>query len=432
MGYCSCIVPPMLHLELLIFFALGYLAIIFDKFLHVNKAAVALVMGVVCWLIFFAESQTMISASAMAEQIYEVAQIIFFLLGVMVIVEMIDSHHGFKMITDVIYTSSRRKMLWFLIIVSFFMSAVLDNLTSMIVVISLLRKMIPNTKERWLIGSVIVIAVNAGGAWTPIGDVTTTMLWIHDKITTFEIIKTLFIPSVVCTLVSGLLATFMIKGENEKVEGSFKLIEMEPGAKRVFWLGLLSLIMIPVWKAVLHVPPFMGALLGLGIIWLLTDIIHLRHGEERWHLRVLHVLTKIDISGIFFFLGILLAIDALGSAGLLKHFAELLESIVPNQNWVAMIIGLISSIVDNVPLVAATMGMYDMATYPVNDPLWQLIAYSAGTGGSILIIGSAAGVVFMSMEKVDFFWYAKKVGWMALIGYFAGFATYMLMLPLFK
>ncbi|MCH9703743.1 MAG: sodium:proton antiporter NhaD [Chlamydiae bacterium] len=422
----------MLHLELLIFFALGYLAIIFDKFLHVNKAAVALVMGVVCWLIFFAESQTMISASAMAEQIYEVAQIIFFLLGVMVIVEMIDSHHGFKMITDVIYTSSRRKMLWFLIIVSFFMSAVLDNLTSMIVVISLLRKMIPNTKERWLIGSVIVIAVNAGGAWTPIGDVTTTMLWIHDKITTFEIIKTLFIPSVVCTLVSGLLATFMIKGENEKVEGSFKLIEMEPGAKRVFWLGLLSLIMIPVWKAVLHVPPFMGALLGLGIIWLLTDIIHLRHGEERWHLRVLHVLTKIDISGIFFFLGILLAIDALGSAGLLKHFAELLESIVPNQNWVAMIIGLISSIVDNVPLVAATMGMYDMATYPVNDPLWQLIAYSAGTGGSILIIGSAAGVVFMSMEKVDFFWYAKKVGWMALIGYFAGFATYMLMLPLFK
>lgn len=422
----------MLYLELIIFFAIGYLAIIFDKFLHVNKAAVALVMGVVCWLLYFAESQTLISAERMAEQIYDVAQIIFFLLGVMVIVEMIDSHHGFKLITDVIYTSSKRRMLWFLIGISFFMSAVLDNLTSMIVVISLLRKMIVNVKDRWLMGSVIVIAVNAGGAWTPIGDVTTTMLWIHEKISTWQTIKMLFIPSVVCVLVSGLLASFVIRGENEKISSSLKIQKMEPGARRVLILGLLSLIMIPVWKAILHVPPFMGALLGLGIIWLITDLIHFRYGEERWHLRVLHVLTKVDISGIFFFLGILLAIDALGTAGILKEFANLLERLVPSQNWVAAIIGLISSIVDNVPLVAATMGMYDMTQYPQDSVLWQLIAYAAGTGGSILIIGSAAGVVFMSMEKIDFFWYAKRIGWIALIGYSAGFISYLLLNPIFR
>ena len=207
---------------------------------------------------------------------------------------------------------------------------------------------------------------------------------------------------------------------------------MEPGAKRVLFLGLASLVMIPVWKSFLHVPPFMGALLGLGIIWLLTDLIHFRYGEERWHLRVLHVLTKVDISGIFFFLGILLAIDALGTAGLLSEFAAFLDRVVPTQNLVAVVIGLISSVVDNVPLVAATMGMYDMTTFPMDSELWQLIAYAAGTGGSILIIGSAAGVVFMGMEKIDFFWYAKKVGWIACIGYFAGLATYLFLAPILR
>jgi len=414
----------MLHIELLTIFTIGYLAIIFDRFLHVNKAAIALVMGALCWLFFFTQGDNL---SVFSEQVYEVAQIIFFLLGVMVIVEMIDSHHGFKLVTDLIYTSSKRRMLWFLIGISFFMSAVLDNLTSMIVVISLMRKMIPSVKDRLFMGSVIVIAVNAGGAWTPIGDVTTTMLWIHDKISTWETIKDLFLPSVICVVVSGLLASLYIKGEHAKVEGGIRRLKMEPGAKRVFFLGLFSLVMIPVWKAFLGVPPFMGALLGLGIIWLCTDIIHLRHGEERWHLRVLHILTKVDMSGIFFFIGILLAIDALGAAGLLTEFASFLDRLVPNQNWVAMIIGLISSVIDNVPLVAATMGMYNL---PMDHTLWQLIAYAAGTGGSILIIGSAAGIVFMGMEKVHFFWYAKKVGWIALLGYLAGFGVYLLMQPL--
>lgn len=418
----------MLYLELIIFFSIGYLAIIFEKFLHINKAAVALVMAVGCWLFYFSSSQTVPSA-VMAEQISDVAQIIFFLLAAMVIVELIDSHHGFKIITDMLYTSSMRRMLWFLLGISFFMSAALDNLTSMIVMASLLKKMVKDPKDRWMFGSMVVIAVNAGGAWTPIGDVTTTMLWINDKISTWETIRSLFFPSLVNVVVSGLIATFIIKGSNEPSQTSFSM-PMQPGARRVLFMGVISLIMIPVWKAVFGLPPFMGALIGLGALWLATDLIHFRYGEERWHLRVVHVLTKIDTSGILFFLGILLAIDALAMAGILKDFAEALQRVVPSQNWVAVIIGLISSVVDNVPLVAATMGMYDMQTYPLDSSLWQLIAYAAGTGGSILIIGSAAGVAFMGIEKVDFIWYLKKISWIALIGYFAGIFTYFLLHPL--
>ncbi len=420
----------MLHLELLIFFSLGYLAIIFENFLHVNKAAVALVMGVVCWILYFADTQTGISTGMMAEHVSDVAQIIFFLLAAMIIVELIDSHHGFKLITDILYTSSKRRMLWFLIGVSFFMSASLDNLTSMIVMASLLKKMVKNPKDRWMLGSIIVIAVNAGGAWTPIGDVTTTMLWINDKITTWQTIKVLFIPSVVCCAVSGLIATFLIKGDNEPVQSTFTL-QMQPGARRVLFMGIAALLMIPIWKAALGLPPFMGALIGLGILWLVTDIIHFRYGEGRWHLRVVHVLTKIDTSGILFFLGILLAIDALATAGILQELAVYLQQTLPNQNYVAVLIGLISSVVDNVPLVAATMGMYDMQVYPIDSQLWQLIAYAAGTGGSILIIGSAAGVAFMGIEKVDFIWYMKKIAWIALVGYIAGLIAFFLLSPIF-
>ena len=416
----------MLYLSLIVFFSIGYLAIIFEKILHVNKAAVALVMGSICWLLYFIFVPGGGSKELITEQIADVAQIIFFLLAAMAIVELIDSHHGFKLITDLLYTSSKRRMLWFLIGVSFFMSAVLDNLTTMIVMVSLLKKLVEDRKDRWFLGSILVIVVNAGGAWTPIGDVTTTMLWINDKITTFSIIKALFLPSVVCTLVAGLIATFLIKGESKGVSTSFKL-PMAPGAHRVLFMGVGSLVMIPIWKAAFGLPPFMGALIGLGAIWLVTDIIHFRHGEERWHLRVTHILTKIDTSGILFFLGILLAIDALTAAGILKDLADWLQKMVPNQNWVAIIIGLISSVIDNVPLVAATMGMYDMTQYPVDAPLWQMIAYAAGTGGSILIIGSAAGVIFMGLEKVDFLWYLKRVSWIAFLSYFAGIGAYFLL-----
>jgi NhaD family Na+/H+ antiporter len=416
----------MVILVLITFFSLGYLAIIFENFLHVNKAAVALAMGAICWLIYFTKTPLGFSGEHFAEKISDVAQIIFFLLAAMVIVELIDSHHGFKLFTDMIYTSSKRKMLWFLIVLSFFMSAVLDNLTAMIVITSLLKKLIVDRTERWLIGSILVITVNAGGAWTPIGDVTTTLLWINNKITTWEIIKALFLPSVMCAVVAGAIAMLFIKGETKDIPTKLHM-PMEPGAKRVFFMGVGSLIMIPVWKALFALPPFMGALIGLGLLWLITDVIHFRHGEKRWHLRVVHILTKIDNSGILFFLGILLAINALEMAGILRDFAVWLQNSIPNQNWIAIIIGLISSVIDNVPLVAATIGMYDMSQHPPDSPLWQMIAYAAGTGGSILIIGSAAGVAFMGMEKVDFLWYLRHIAWIAFLGYFAGIGIYFLL-----
>lgn len=421
----------MLYLSLSLIFILGYIAIIFEKFLHVNKAAIALVMGVITWVVFFAIHPTKLDPShALNDVTGNVAQIIFFLLAAMTIVELIDSHHGFKMITDIIYTSSKRRMIWFLILISFFMSAVLDNLTAMIVMVSLLRKLVPTKEDRWLFGSIVVIAVNAGGAWTPIGDVTTTLLWINNTITTWETIKMLFFPSITNIAVAGLASMLLIKGEHKPVSTKISHLPMEPGARRVLFMGILALVLIPFWKAVLGIPPFMGALLGLGILWLVTDIIHFRYGEDRWHLRVPHILAKIDTSGILFFLGILLAIDSLAEAGVLRDLAIFFEKVLPSQNVVAIILGLISSIVDNVPLVAATIGMYDLARFPVNSTLWQLIAYAAGTGGSILIIGSAAGVAFMGMEKVDFIWYLKRVSWLALLGYFAGFGVYFLQLLL--
>ena len=379
-------------------------------------------MGALCWLLFFVFLPADFSAMRIASQIYDVAQIIFFLLAAMVIVELIDSHHGFKLITDMLYTSSKRKMLWFLLGMSFFMSAMLDNLTTMIVMVSLLKKLFENKQERWLIGSLLVIVVNAGGAWTPIGDVTTTMLWINNKITTGMTIRSLFLPSLTCAVVAGLICSFFFKGNHQRTPSSLH-VPMAPGARRVLIMGIGALVLIPFWKSLFNLPPFLGAILGLGILWLTTDIIHYRHGEKRWHLRVVHILTKIDTSGILFFLGILLAVDALTEAGILKDFAIWLQGIVPSESGVALLIGLISSIIDNVPLVAATMGMYDN---PNDSPLWLMIAYTAGTGGSILIIGSAAGVAFMGLEKIDFIWYLKHISWIALISYLAGFAVYLI------
>lgn len=417
----------LLYFELITFFCVGYCAIIFEKFLNLNKAATALLMACGCWIIYFYFMQSAHASEVLAPYLADVAQIIFFLMAAMAIVELIDSHHGFKVVTDLLHTTSKRKMLWLILFISFFMSAILDNLTTMIVMVSLLRKLVPHKQDRWLLGSLVVISVNAGGAWTPIGDVTTTMLWINGRITTWETIKWLFLPSFICMLVAGLLAMLFIKGKSADLSSETRHKRMEPGARRVLIGGLLALVMIPVWKAVLHVPPFMGALIGLGLLWLITDLIHFRHEETRSHLRVPYILSRIDTSGILFFLGILLAINSLTAAGILKDFAAFLENVVPNQNYVAILIGLISSIVDNVPLVAATFGMYDLARFPIDSTLWQLIAYAAGTGGSILIIGSAAGVAFMGLEKVDFIWYFKRISWIALIAYFAGAGVYFLL-----
>ena len=418
-----------LYFPLILFFFLGYAGIIFETIVRLNKAATAILMAAGCWLIYFIAFHGQAALlTVMNEPVGDVAQIIFFLMAVMAIVELIDSHQGFKVITDLLHTTSKRKMLWLILLISFFMSSVLDNLTSMIVMISLLRKLVPERQDRWFLGSLVVISVNAGGAWTPIGDVTTTMLWINHRITSWETIRILFLPSVVCAGVAGLLSSLFVRGNTRPVIA--KSSKMEPGARRVLFGGILALVMIPVWKGIFHLPPFMGALIGLGVLWLLTDLIHFEYKEQRSHLRVPHILGKIDTSGILFFLGILLAVSALTTAGVLKDFATLLDRWLPNQNYVAVFIGLISSVVDNVPLVAATFGMYDLGRFPVDSTFWQLVAYAAGTGGSILIIGSAAGVAFMGLENIDFFWYLKRISWIALISYFAGLATYFLLISL--
>lgn len=415
----------MLYFGLVLIFSIGYLAIIFEKYVRVNKAAVAILTGVLCWLYYNFTQQG--NPSEIIAEIASIAQIIFFLLAAMAIVELIDLHHGFKLVTDIIYTSSKYKMLWFLILISFFMSSILDNLTSLIVMVSLLRKLIPERQERWVLGSLIVIAVNAGGAWTPIGDVTTTLLWVNNKISTWQTIKTLFIPSFISVLVAGFLGMTLIRSKEKYSESQLSHKPMEPGAKQVLFIGVAALVMIPLWKALFNLPPFMGALIGLGALWLATDLMHHRFGPARHHLRVPHVLTRIDVSSVLFFLGILLAVSSLSVSGVLPSLAHSLERLVPNQNYVAVLIGLVSSVVDNIPLVAATLGMYDPALYPLDHPLWLLLAFAAGTGGSILIIGSAAGVALMGLEKVDFLWYCKYITWIAFVSYMAGIAAYFLL-----
>ncbi|HSX11273.1 MAG TPA: sodium:proton antiporter NhaD, partial [Chlamydiales bacterium] len=362
---------------------------------------------------------------ALGEKLNEVSQIIFFLMGAMTLVEVVDVHKGFKVITDLIHTSSKRKLLWVMGFTTFVLSAILDNLTTTIVMISLLRKLIAEPKDRMILGSLIVIAANAGGAWTPIGDVTTTMLWINGNITTLSVMKFLLIPSLVTLVVALLILGWNLTGTYPRVVQLAHEEEVEPGARLVFYCGIGALIFVPVFKAFTGLPPFMGILIALGFVWLVTDLIHASH-ETRQHLRLPHVLTRIDTSGVLFFLGILLCISALDVAGYLRHIAVFLNETIGNLSIIATLIGLISAIVDNVPLVAAGMGMWDLHTYPTDSYLWQMLALCAGTGGSILIIGSAAGVAFMGLEKVDFVWYFKRISLTALISYLAGVAIFIL------
>jgi NhaD family Na+/H+ antiporter len=355
----------------------------------------------------------------------DVSQIIFFLLGAMTLVELIDCHGGFKVITDVIHTSSKKKMLWIIGFVTFFLSAILDNLTTTIVMVSLLRKLISDKEERLTLGALVVIAANAGGAWTPIGDVTTTMLWINGNISTLEVMKSLFIPSICALLIALLFVGRGMKGQYPKILQKAESQAPEPGARAIFYSGIGALIFVPIFKSLTNLPPFMGILLALGVLWFVTDLMHHDY-EGRQHLRVPQILTRIDTSGVIFFLGILLCVGALESVGILRALAVFLDTHVHNLPLIATVIGLVSAVVDNVPLVAATMGMYDLTTYPMDSSLWQLIAYCAGTGGSILIIGSAAGVALMGLEKVDFLWYFRKISWIALISYLGGVAAYLL------
>jgi NhaD family Na+/H+ antiporter len=403
-------------------FAIGYLAIIFEHNIRVNKTATALVMAVLCWVLVFSFSP---DVHALGEKVNDVSQIIFFLMGAMTLVEVIDVHKGFKIITDLIQTSSKRKMLWVMGLTTFFLSAILDNLTTTIVMISLLRKLVPDKKDRMLLGGMVVIAANAGGAWTPIGDVTTTMLWINGNITAINVMKALFVPSLCSLLAALILIGWNLKGVYPNIVRLAHEEEVEPGSRLVFYAGVGSLIFVPIFKALTGLPPFMGVLIALGALWFITDILHAPH-ETRQHLRLPQILTRIDTSGVLFFLGILLCISALDVAGILTNLAHFLDKTVGNLTIIATLIGIISAVIDNVPLVAASMGMYDLVKYPVDSYLWQMMAYCAGTGGSILIIGSAAGVAFMGLEKVDFIWYVKKISLIALISYFVGIGVFLL------
>jgi len=414
-----------MHILMVLTFAIGYIAISLENKIKVNKAAIALLAAVFCWVFNFIEHFPADEASLhrLIEHLGEISQVIFFLMGAMTIVELIDSHGGFKIITGFIRTRDKRKLLWVVSIITFFLSSVLDNLTTSIVMVSLLRRLILDRDDRMIFAGMVIVAANAGGAWSPIGDVTTTMLWIGGQVTTGKLMKLLIIPSLVSLFIPLLYFSFSIKqgAYPDSPQGTDSPAQY--GAKRVFSLGIGSLIFVPIFRAVTNLPPFMGVLLGLGIMWVLTDLIHY---QKRDHLKVPSILTRIDFSSVLFFLGILLAVAALETAGILGSLALRMDHYFNNKDIIATVLGLLSAIIDNVPLTAATMGMYSLSSYPADSKLWEMIAYSVGTGGSILIIGSAAGVVVMGMEKISFGWYLKKVSLPVLIGYFLGIGSFLL------
>ena len=444
-------------------FVLGYLCIALEHPLKIDKAASAILTAVICWtlLVLGADSILPLIGAATAgasgndhhvteelrHHLGEISEILFFLMGAMTIVELIDAHEGFKVITDRIRTNKRVTLLWVVGLITFFLSAVLDNLTTTIVMVSLLRKLVDDQKERWFYVGIVVIAANAGGAWSPIGDVTTTMLWIGNQISASGIVFSLFIPSLVCLLVPLLILSMTMKGEIQRPllsESDEERRDPTTPFERnlVFALGIGALLFVPVFKTVTHLPPYMGILFGLGVLWVVTEVIHRGKNDEDKHpLSVVGVLRRIDTTSVLFFLGILLAVSSLATAGHLTQVATLLRESLGNVYAINIAIGLLSSVVDNVPLVAGAMKMYPLVTpealnlagadtawlsnFQVDGTFWELLAYCAGTGGSCLIIGSAAGVAAMGMEKINFIWYLKKISLLAFIGYIAGAATYI-------
>jgi Na+/H+ antiporter NhaD/arsenite permease-like protein len=412
-------------------FVLGYVGIIFEEVFEFNKAAVALLMSTGLWVTYadFFDSTSGVASDTvieqLGEQLAEVSDICFFLLAASTIVEVVDAHQGFKVVTNQIKTTSKKSLFWTIGFLTFFLSAILNNLTVTIVMCSLLKKLVPNETDRKLFGAMVVVAANAGGVWTPIGDVTTTMLWINNQLSTLPTITELFLPSAVCLVASLAFLVNQVE-EDESLEASSlpEPSELAPRGQLVFWSGIASLLSVPVFAELTGLPPYLAMLTGLGAIWTLTDVIHMgEDGDE--DLKVPQALAKLDTAGILFFLGILMSIGVLDKSGLLKELAVFLSNNLPSLDIIATVIGLASALIDNVPLVAATMGMYDIADYATDDKLWQLIALCAGTGGSILVIGSASGVALMGLEKVDFLWYAKNVSVGATLGYFAGIATYL-------
>lgn len=408
-----------------IIFLIGYALITLEHYIKINKATTALLMAIFCWAFLFATNAcpNETNLKCFLDHLANISQIVFFLLGAMAIVETVNINHGFRVISKYIHINEKRTLLWVLCIITFFLSSILDNLTTTIVMVTLLCKLAPKGEDRLIIGSGIVIAANAGGAWTPIGDVTTTMLWIGGQLTTFHMMKSLFIPSLVCLAVSLACLTPMLKGDFQTTE--VKEERSLPYSKRIFALGVAALVFVPIFKVLTGLPPFMGILLGLGVIWIVTDYLRSNYPDKKLY-QVPHALSNIDMPSILFFLGILLTVDALDMANILDQMALWLDKNVGNTVAITTLIGLASAIVDNVPLVAASMGMYDLSQHAVDSKFWDLMAYSAGTGGSILVIGSAAGVVFMGIETVDFFWYLRRISIPALLGFLAGIFTYLI------
>lgn len=452
---------------MIVVFIVGYGLIVFEHVNKIDKAATALLTGAVLWTLLVIDApdimelhlnrnwgefssgmgipnthQVMefITQHAVIEHLGDVASIIFFLLGAMTIVEVIDRYQGFRIITDRIHTTNRIKLLWIISVLTFFISAVLDNLTTTIVMIALLQKLLSRQDNRWLFSGMVVVAANAGGAWSPMGDVTTIMLWIGGQITAAGIAKALFLPSLVTMLVPLTILSLVMKGATNR-----PLLEADESAEfipykdrlKILIFGVLALVAVPVFKGLTQLPPFLGMLLGLGALWMYTDR-HLKRRNilDKRKLSIVKILERVDVASILFFLGILLAVAALQTAGHLNLLAQWLDSNVSNIYGINIIIGFLSAVVDNVPLVAASMGMYNVpqvadvvlsSDFLVDGNFWSFLAYCSGTGGSILIIGSAAGVAAMSMEGIPFFWYLKRISLLALLGYIAGAGTYLLM-----
>lgn len=443
---------------MVLIFVLGYVMIALEHPLKIDKAAPALLIAVLGWTAFVFGAEEILGpnfegnyndhiVSELSHHLTHHSEIIFFLIGAMTIVELVDAHDGFSVITDRIKTTNKVKLLWIVSLLTFFFSAALDNLTTSIVMISLLRKLVGNKKDRWFFAGMVIIAANAGGAWSPIGDVTTTMLWIGKQITALNVVTELFFPSLICLLIPLFIVSFTQKGEVERPERiTLKEHELNRTSdferNLIFFLGVFLLLFVPVFKTVTHLPPYMGMMFGLAVLWIVTEIIHReKKYEVKSELSVIGVLRRIDIVSVLFFLGILIAISSLQSAGHLGELATLLEDSIGDIYIINVIIGLLSSIVDNVPLVAASMGMYPVLSaealtslsgeefayfqhFVQDGNFWEFLAYCAGTGGSALIIGSAAGVAVMGMERIDFLWYLKKISFLAVLGYLAGAVFY--------
>lgn len=455
-------------------FIVGYLVIVFEHPLKLDKTVPSLLMGAFCWALLaigyyngwlsvvdsHEEVFTLLPGSeamhggedgfqnTLLHHLGKTAEILVFLIGAMTIVEIIDLHRGFEVLKGYVKTRSKRRLLWVVGVIGFFLSAIIDNLTATIVLVTLLRKLIPDREERIWYASLIVIAANAGGAWSPIGDVTTTMLWIGNRVTAGGLMEYLVVPSIVCFAAPFAVASFtkVFTGTVIMQEGEAAQTNKFLSSRTMLFLGLGAIVFVPVFKTLTHLPPYVGMMLSLGIVWLVSEYIHPEEdfSEERRHMFSAHkALSRIELSSILFFLGILMAVAALESlvfgsimsegkmidVGTLRYMAEELNQAIPNYNIVVMLLGVASAIIDNVPLVAAAMGMYN---YPTDHHIWHFIAYAAGTGGSMLVIGSAAGVAAMGMERIDFIWYLKKISWLAALGFLAGGLTFIAIETFFK